>query len=641
MAGRQEAQTRPMTDWRRLFSTANSIRSTLPFTACQLIHLMASSGSGHGDLLGDNLLTRPPAVIAPSRQDFSSELNKATRNLSLAHTHETSTSPASAAHRYELAYPLYLAAANGFLWARKNIQFAGIAPSSSLGEGSGGDRITSLKDNLMRQAKKAIGRAEKIKEVKGQEWAKRWAGSRSFSSMATQANIVLASSKTNDMRFEPLEPSEPLGCPHPLPQLSEKQVTEGAIFAKATDLLDANHRRIVDPSRPLEATDIVQDAVTNCGLVAAMEAIAQHDRRWQTSLLRRPLLVDTDELQEGQPFTVRLHWNGCPRYVTINDRLPFHSTVGDSSKSRLLCASAPTLLPSLLEKAFLTILGTYAPAGSIPAIDLHALTGWLPEIVQIETTNDSTSEGSGSFPREKTWQRLWRGLKNGSVLACAGTGNTSPRGRILDEGERNEAEMAGQGPLRLVPGHSYSILNVETDPQTGQRQILLLNPWRPAAHQRSESALPFKFSWDDFCSHFSTLHLAWDPVALFGPPAEVFASWKHTEEADAGSNETGTDSQLGVIRNLNFMLRTTAVKQPKTAESITEGAKEVWLHLSRSIKSTKSPEKYFIAMHVFEQSGPGSSSGTSPQLSRVIPIGGHRQGAVSSIDHYCHALGID
>lgn len=156
---------------------------------------MASTSRGQfpGD---DNVLLRPPAALYPDRQTFSKALQSATRSLSLAQKYEASHEATS---RYELAYPLYLSAATGFLWAHKNISRTGIADSlAGLGEVASGSqspmssivaavgsesngesaRVTKLKETFMRQAKKALQRAERIREVKGAEWSRRWAGRR-------------------------------------------------------------------------------------------------------------------------------------------------------------------------------------------------------------------------------------------------------------------------------------------------------------------------------------------------------------------------------------------------------------------------------------------------------------------------------
>lgn len=107
----------------------------------------------------DDVLFQPPSVIYPDRSSFSQALEVATRKLSIAHTRETNA-------RYDLAYPLYLSCATGFLWAHRNVRSAGLQE----------DRLIKLRENLARQTQKALERAERIKAVKGIDWAKRFSG---------------------------------------------------------------------------------------------------------------------------------------------------------------------------------------------------------------------------------------------------------------------------------------------------------------------------------------------------------------------------------------------------------------------------------------------------------------------------------
>lgn len=74
-------------------------------------------------------------------------------------------------------------------------------------------------------------------------------------------------------------------------------------------------------------------------------------------------------------FIVKLHVNGVPRRVVIDDRLPF-----DPVNKKLLCSCSknPTeFWISLVEKAYLKLNGGYDFPGSNSGIDVHCLTGWM------------------------------------------------------------------------------------------------------------------------------------------------------------------------------------------------------------------------------------------------------------------------
>lgn len=262
------------------------------------------------------------------------------------------------------------------------------------------------------------------------------------------------------------------------------------------------------------------------------------------------------------------------------------------------------LLPSLVEKAYLTIQGSYAPPGSVPAEDLHALTGWIPEVIDLH---------HGSFQREKTWQRLQWGAETGRVLICAGTASSSS---VSSDQEANE-RMLGTGPLGLIPAHSYAVLRIHSG------HLHLMNPWRPDNTKGSHESSPFQMQWTDFCRHFATLHLAWNSLSLFQHRDEVHASWSgHASEDTVAGDPGESDSSASLrIRNVSFTLKITP-----DGDATAEQDGEVWLHLSRHLSKTQQSadedEKRFIAVHIFESS--------SSQEVRVVPLSAGGGGSGSS-----------
>ncbi|XP_029984092.1 androglobin [Sphaeramia orbicularis] len=87
-------------------------------------------------------------------------------------------------------------------------------------------------------------------------------------------------------------------------------------------------------------------------------------------------------------YVVKLYWMGCWRKITIDDSMPF-----DEENNLLLPASTcqSELWPMLLAKALIqlananVLLEVCGEVGEFTFI--HALTGWLPEISPIKTTN--------------------------------------------------------------------------------------------------------------------------------------------------------------------------------------------------------------------------------------------------------------
>ena len=104
---------------------------------------------------------------------------------------------------------------------------------------------------------------------------------------------------------------------------------------------------------------------------------------------------------------------------------------------------------SLIEKAFLKVCGGYDFLGSNSSIDLHMLTGWVPEEIKIKRKIVSVSGGSRpedvTFDTEKWWVKIRDGSDLGQCLITIGTGEMSD-------------DMSDK--LGLVSCHAYAILGL-------------------------------------------------------------------------------------------------------------------------------------------------------------------------------------
>ena len=132
---------------------------------------------------------------------------------------------------------------------------------------------------------------------------------------------------------------------------------------------------------------------------------------------------------------IKFHINGVFRKVIIDDLLPVDGYLG------LLCSYSSNedeFWVSLLEKAYLKLMGGYDFPGSNSSIDLQALTGWIPDRIDLDGSNKN-------FDGIKTMKNLAEKFNSGHVLITVATGD------LTDE----QTERCG-----LVNNHAYALLDI-------------------------------------------------------------------------------------------------------------------------------------------------------------------------------------
>ncbi|EFX00051.1 calpain-like protease [Grosmannia clavigera kw1407] len=280
--------------------------------------------------------------------------------------------------------------------------------------------------------------------------------------------------------------------------------------------------------------DLVQDITTDCSVVASICAIVRHttghsDRPSLLSKIMYPYDHSNDWplLSENGKYVFRMFFNGAPRRVVVDDRLP-------SSTSRTLFVvdrQNPTLLwPALLEKAYLKVHGGYDFPGSNSGTDLWVLTGWIPEQIFIQSKEEQP---------DLLWERIKKAYDSGDVMLTLGTGRLS-------------AEEEGLG---LAGEHDYAVLDIQVD-MAGNRRMLVKNPWcdnlvwrgigiSPDAalpEATSSSTVPtaapmtgtFWIGYEDILQYYETLYLSWNP-SLFSHCQHHHFSWTLPSKAAAHS----------------------------------------------------------------------------------------------------------
>lgn len=307
------------------------------------------------------------------------------------------------------------------------------------------------------------------------------------------------------------------------PALAPKQKN---LFAKW-----ARPHEICSNPKMIELIDyfsIKQTVVSDCSFVSSVAISALYEKKFKKKLITS---IIHPQNRNGEPvynpcgkYMVKLHINGVRRKVIIDDFLPL------GTSNELLCSYSTNrneLWISLLEKAYMKVMGGYDFPGSNSNIDLHALTGWIPERVAIRP-NDK------DFDMNQVFKKILDRFHKGDVLVTVSTGELS----------EIEAERAG-----LVPTHAYAMLDVRE--VKGKQLFLLKNPWshlrwkgnfserdsvnwtkemREALNFDPKSAQMFDNGvfWIDYqslCKFFDVIYMNWNP-SLFKFTYCIHQTWK-------------------------------------------------------------------------------------------------------------------
>ncbi|KAK3814530.1 MAG: hypothetical protein JOS17DRAFT_722698 [Linnemannia elongata] len=369
----------------------------------------------------------------------------------------------------------------------------------------------------------------------------------------------------------------PFTDPDGMLPLSDKQTSKFGSWKRVSQIME-NPKMIC----LISSTSIVQDIVTDCSFVASLCVSASYERRWKKQLIRACIYPKN---KFGEPcynphgkYLVKLTFNGIARRVVVDDYLPV------SKAGTLMCTFSTNkneLWPSIIEKAYMKLMGGYDFPGSNSGIDLYALTGWIPEHLFIKESN---------FDMEKQWKRMVNGQRNGVALVTIATGH------MTDE----EADRLG-----LVPTHAYAVLDLKE--VQGLRLLQVKNPWShkrwkgpfshlDADHWTDELKAELNFDqfaalknddgifWIDYesvCSTFDTIHINWNLETL-NHRAVIHAPWPCNYGPKRDNYNLGYNPQFTLATN---------VKGSRPCG--------IWLLLSKHITVTEE-NRDFITLHVFD-----------------------------------------
>ncbi|KAG7308895.1 hypothetical protein JYU34_006165 [Plutella xylostella] len=407
-----------------------------------------------------------------------------------------------------------------------------------------------------------------------------------------EKSVLLQTSKINNNCFVPfmdIDLSEKFQYAIPFDdkdgklKLSGKQSAEFEQWVRP-DEISADPKLIVGDH--IDCFSIKQTVVSDCSFVASLAVSALYEKQFKKSLITSIIYPKNKNKQPiFNPFgkyMIKLHINGVRRKVIIDDLLPY------SRHGRLLCSFSSNkneFWVSLLEKAYMKVMGGYDFPGSNSNIDLHALTGWIPE-------RQSIRPNEADFNAEALFAKISGGLADGQLLATIATG------------ELAEAEAGRTG---LVPQHAYALLDARV--VHGVKLLKLKNPWshlrwrgnyseldtthwtaalRQQLHYDPDSAAQYDNGvfWIDYASilrFFDVFYMNWNP-ALFAYTYCLHKQW------DAGIGPAKDAYNIG--ENPQFVLNV----QKKG---------DVWLLLTRHITDIDDfrNNREFITLLVYKNDG--------------------------------------
>ncbi|KAL5612540.1 hypothetical protein BROUX41_004361 [Berkeleyomyces rouxiae] len=248
--------------------------------------------------------------------------------------------------------------------------------------------------------------------------------------------------------------------------------------------------------------DLAQDITTDCSVVASLCSAVRNMKPGKDSILAGMIYPFDDEtgvpaVSENGKYIFRFHFNGCPRQVIIDDRLPYAE--GDKTLFVMDLKNPTSMWPALIEKAYLKVRGGYDFPGSNSCADLWILTGWIPEQVFLQKED---------LNLDQIWNILLSGFETRTVIITLGTGRMS----------KSEERAMG-----LVAEHGYGVLQLEST--ANSRRLLVKNPWstgpawvRHKSPDSGSTALPqqagtrsFWVTFEDMVQNFESMYLNWNP----------------------------------------------------------------------------------------------------------------------------------
>ncbi|XP_065666769.1 calpain-7 isoform X5 [Hydra vulgaris] len=441
-----------------------------------------------------------------------------------------------------------------------------------------------IKSKCNQWAKMAVERAELIKNSKSDVLTSKQdvlTSKQDVLTKTTFGNLMNSQKNSNKKKLSPSE-IETLRDPNGLLTLAPNQQSRFISWVRPSDICE-NPQMIFAVS----SLSIKQTIVSDCSFVASLAISAAYERQFQRKLITSIIFP---QRKDGTPiinpcgkYMVKLHFNGVARKVIIDDLLPM------GKDGQLLCSFSQNcneFWVSLLEKAYMKVMGGYDFPGSNSNIDLNALTGWIPERASLKSKDINS---------DVLFDRMLNGLEKGDVLITAATGVMSDA----------EADRAG-----LVPTHAYAVLNLKK--VQGKKLCLLKNPWSHLRWKGNysdsdtvnwtlslESALGYNrekaaqndngvfwINWESVLRFYDVIYMNWNPK-LFTYKYTLHAGWNAIEGPIKDAYNIGDNPQY-------------RLEVDSDSDDVI-----IWILLTRHITNRDdfADNKEFITIHVYKSNG--------------------------------------
>ncbi|KAI0034839.1 hypothetical protein K488DRAFT_44532, partial [Vararia minispora EC-137] len=370
------------------------------------------------------------------------------------------------------------------------------------------------------------------------------------------------------------------------PTLSEEQVSEGVTWKRPEEVFDdtsISHEELV-------AEDLVQ-RISDCTLHASVVVCLAHRRRFGfEAVIPRLLPADSEgmpKISSNGAYELCIYFNGGPRrFISIT---VFDSCLPFQPDGKLMCLApkeAHNIWPSLIEKAYLKLFGSYNFLGSNSVADIHMLLGWIPEHIDLKRH---------TFQREQTWSRLVDAFYDGTGLITVGTDDRPP------------VRVSNFQPLQ---SHCYAITNVSPKGEP-DRWLTILDSFGhshqhegPDTSYQQNSTNTVRMSFHDLCATFDSIYVSWDP-RIFPQSLQYHGVWR----ASYMSEDDKVESSHQIFHLIIDPLRS--------------GTNEVWILLTRHKTNTRLADEYISLQAELEDFIHSDSAASSTKTKGVYTDSPH------------------